>query len=313
VVLLSGESGEAVLQEMGRRVCAARGLDPAGLDVHWSFRLPRMANILDRDRLAAGLKEVGAEVLILDPLYLCLLAGVDARGCEASNLFDMGPLLLGAARACLDVGCTPLLCHHAGDAKARARGSEPMDLGDLAFAGIQEFSRQWLLLNRRDPFDPDAGSSRLWLSAGGAAGQSGCWAVDVEEGVLRDDFAGRRWETAVTPRGELAEAEGAARSRERDERAAAKDRSDDAAVLAAIDRLTDARRPTTRRQVRDATPLNSERFGKAVERLRADGLVEECEEEVAIGSGAKRRFPTLNRTIGTNGTVPMVFPDGPDG
>ena len=97
VVMISGESGEAVLQETGRRICAARGIDPATLDVHWSFRLPKVASVLDRDALALGLQQLGAGVVIIDPLYLCLLAGMDARDVEAGNLFHMGPLLLDLA------------------------------------------------------------------------------------------------------------------------------------------------------------------------------------------------------------------------
>ena len=102
-------------------------MNPATLGVYWSFRLPHVANVLDRDRLSAGLREVRADVVVIDPLYLCLLAGADARGVEAGNLFHMGPLLLGVARASLDAGCTPLLCHHAADQKARMRGKEPLE------------------------------------------------------------------------------------------------------------------------------------------------------------------------------------------
>ena len=122
VVMISGESGESTLQETGRRICRAGGIDPATVDVRWSVRLPQLANPVDCDRLGGGLKAIGAEVVIVDPLYLCLLAGLDSRSVEAGNLFQMGPLLASVARTCLDGGATPILAHHAAGQKARTGG-----------------------------------------------------------------------------------------------------------------------------------------------------------------------------------------------
>src|SRR5262249_16224952 len=97
VAVISGESGEHALQQTAMRVAQARGKTLEDADVIWGFRLPQLANPTHSAALQAGLKAHGAEVLILDPLYLCLLAGTDL---QASNLFDMGPLLLGIAELC---------------------------------------------------------------------------------------------------------------------------------------------------------------------------------------------------------------------
>ena len=67
----------------------------------------------------------------------------------------------------------------------------------LAIAGIAEFARQWILLNRRAPFVPDSGRHELRLNVGGSAGHSGSWDVTINEGRLKSDFSGRIWEVQV--------------------------------------------------------------------------------------------------------------------
>jgi hypothetical protein len=322
VAFISGESGEAVLQDCGRRICAVRGVDPHGLDVHWNFRLPQLANVLDRRELSDGLKRIEAAVVIIDPRYLALLAGVDAGGMEAGNLFHMGPLLASTARACLDAGATPVLSHHA---RKTLTSNEPMELDDLAFAGIQEFARQWLLINRRAAFDPETGASKLWLSAGGSAGQSGLWAVDVDEGTLRDDFRGRQWEVAVRTAGEERDGVSSAVEDSKARKRAEQVKADGTAVLKALDALAPAGASGVR-ELRAAANFSGDRMTRAILGLVAEGVAQKVPVVVAIGVGhkAKRTVEGLQRTAGdpagtngTNGTerlslgpVPMVPTNG---
>lgn len=196
VGFFSGESGEATIQETARRVCESKGVDPESLDnIVWGFMLPQLSNAEHLAELARVIRENRLEVVIIDPLYLCLLAGVGGKQLDPANLYQMGPVFAAVAKTCLDAGATPCLVHHFR--KARESPYEVPELEDLAFAGIQEFARQWVLLGRRKKYEPGTGRHELWLTVGGSSGHTGEWAVDVEEGVMGDDFGGRRWEVSV--------------------------------------------------------------------------------------------------------------------
>jgi hypothetical protein len=112
VCVLSGESGQATLQSLARRVAASKGLRLANLDILWGFTLPQLADPLQVDVLRESVEVNKIGLLLFDPLYLALLAGQGPGGLSASNLYQMGPLLLSVAQACLAAGCTPVLFHH---------------------------------------------------------------------------------------------------------------------------------------------------------------------------------------------------------
>jgi AAA domain len=171
VCIISRESGGHTLQETARRICAAKGVKLADANVLWDFDLPHLADARHVEELRDGIETHDIEVLILDPLYLCLLAGDTGKSLEASNPFQMGPLFRRLAQKLLSVGCDPILLHHA---QKHAPVGKPLDLDQLAYAGVTEFARQWLLLNRQEAFDPSSpGSHKLWLSVGGSSGQCG--------------------------------------------------------------------------------------------------------------------------------------------
>jgi replicative DNA helicase len=207
VAFISGESGEATIQETAIRVCRAKGLELEDADAMWNFKLPRLSKESDLDRLRAYLRDKGIQVVIIDPLYLCLTRR--GSGTSTTNLFDVGPLLHQVAQICREAGATLILIHHTRQAKAATKGGigRPAELTDIAFAGIGEFGRQWLVLSRRRAFRPGSGEHQLWLSAGGSAGQSGLWELDIEEGKLQTDFSGREWKVTVREHNENAQAE----------------------------------------------------------------------------------------------------------
>jgi replicative DNA helicase len=222
VAVLSGESGQITIRETALRVAGSKGVKLAACDVLWGFELPRLGVEEDLTALSAGLRDNGVQVVFIDPTYLCLLAGTPDL--QANNMFQVGPLLLRVAKNCLEAGTTLVLVHHTTKPAGvlRMRAGEPLELEDLAYAGFQEFARQWLLVNRREKYEPGSGKHRLWLNIGGSAGHSGCWGVDVEEGQLDDNFGGRRWLVQVRSVDEAVQAVAQQKERAKDGRRKAK-------------------------------------------------------------------------------------------
>src|SRR5262249_58176749 len=89
VLLLSGEADEANLYDRLRRICQARGVGHADVNDHLfahTGRLPQMGSPADLNGLAEAIRRYEADVVILDCLYLAL-----GSGCDASNMFEVGP------------------------------------------------------------------------------------------------------------------------------------------------------------------------------------------------------------------------------
>jgi hypothetical protein len=264
VLVLSGESGQATIQETARRVASAMGTSlPDQADyLLWGFRLPQLSRAEHLVALGRAIRERKVDVAIVDPLYLCLIGG-DVE-VSAANMFQMGPLLVAVAQTCLDAGATPVLCHHFR--QNRDDPHRPPELEDLAFAGVQEFARQWLLLARRTPYEHGTGRHELWLNAGGSAGHGGAWAVNIDEGVVDDEFSGRFWEVDVQAAGvarDAASAErDAARRKAKDEAARQRIETDATAVA---QHLRD-HGPKTARGIRDGLGWGAPRAAQAIAR-----------------------------------------------
>jgi replicative DNA helicase len=289
---ISGESGGGTIRETALRIAASKGIELADADVLWDLRLPRLGNDAELAELVRGIKAKGVKVLIIDPLYLSLLP--EAGGADAANLYQMGPLLCRVGKACLDAGVTPILAHHAK--KNRLNNYDPLDLDDLAFSGIAEYSRQWLLVNRASSYDADK-PHRLHLVAGGSVGHGGLWTLSIDEGKLDENFQGRVWNVEVLTASESRDNKAVQQAMKERE----KEVADEAKLLGTLDSIDPDRVGVSYTHAREVSGL-ARRMPATLERLKTQNLLEEIKDfRTLSGRPARgiRRSP--KETSGTSG------------
>ena len=202
VAVWSGESGPASLRRLAIRIADARGVDLQDASLLWSFSLPKLSADDDLRWLGKVITDNKLEVVIIDPLYLSLLDAESAG--MAGNVFAMGAKLIPLSEIGQRTGCTIIVLHHFRKGGQADREAEPAGLEMLAQAGVAEWARQWILLQRRSPYQCD-GKHQLWMRAGGSAGHAGLWALDIDEGTLGEGAFdgstsedGRRWDVSLS-------------------------------------------------------------------------------------------------------------------
>ncbi|VTT99075.1 Uncharacterized protein OS=Planctomyces maris DSM 8797 GN=PM8797T_31408 PE=4 SV=1: AAA_25 [Gemmataceae bacterium] len=288
VVIVSGESGEHTLQETANRVCKAKGLDLAALNdnLGWCFTLPTFSDLGVMAEFAGALAGLKAEVVIIDPVYLAL-GNVDAK-----NMFEAGAAFRVVAEVLLKTGCTPLLVHHAN---RQLQVGEPMELTHLAYSGLDQFARQFVLLNRRERYKGD-GTHDLWATIGGSAGHGGLWSIHAEEGVVDEHFRGRKWDVTVQTRAEVqgeheAERESASREKVRKKRLA-----EETEILNAIDaEVQSGEAAATEGRIRARCSYGQAKVKQIITDLLDTGHVVEVPFKKAIGNNAKRDITGYKR------------------
>ncbi len=296
VALISGESGRAVIQANAKRVCESKGVSyEAAGEVSWGFALPALTNAEHLAVLRKAIQDGGFKALMIDPLYMCLLAGnveIDPK-----SMYAMGPVLDIVARTCLDEGCTPIVCHHF--VKRREDPFGPATLEDLAFSGVGQFVRQWMLLSRRERYDPERGVHKFTFTYGGSAGHAGEVHLDVDTGQITEDLDhGRKWSVQVSTSSEGR----AVREQQEREKREAKDATKvllaeqraEQALLANVGKIVEAIRGMTKGdqvatvgRIRDQANLNSEKARAAVARAETDGRIESYSAKVSNGKGER--------------------------
>jgi hypothetical protein len=166
-----------------------------------------------------------------------------------------------------------VLLHHFRKGGA-VDGENPAALEELAQSGVAEWARQWLLLQRRSPYQGD-GVHSLWLRCGGSAGHSSLWGVAIDEGLIDPDtFSGRRWEVSVNPAADArkeAERDREQRKAAEQERREGKQRDD---LLEALKNFPDGE---TAKVLRDESGVkNLPNFNKAMKWLLQEGRAIKC-------------------------------------
>jgi replicative DNA helicase len=296
VALVSGESGRRTIQATANDILLARGLTVQDLgNVFWSFALPQLAKDEYLDVIRRTINQHKLEYIAFDPLYMMLMAR--EAGVDVSNMFDMGPLLDKIARACLEEGCTPDIAHHFP--KRRDDPFAPPELPDLAYAGVGQYVRQWLLLAPRERFDPETGLFKLHLIYGGSAGHCGQYALDIERGKLDADADRRCWRVTVSGASEARTAQWNRQKTERQRQAeerkrdkeAEEDREDTKLVADLVKALKKAPgRQMTRREVREVVGVGDVRAGRILARAEQKGVVYRVESLTRTG---KSRSPQV--------------------
>lgn len=301
VVLLSGESGNFTLQQTARRIAETRGRSLSEARVWWGFNLPQLAQADHLAELAKNIREHGIKVAIIDPAYLCLLAG-DTNSNITANVFAMGRLLRGLTDIGRDTGCTLIIAHHTRKSDRLKPFGVP-DLEDLSGSGFAEWARQWILLNRREPFQAGTGEHRLWLNVGGSAGHSGTWALDISEGTIDERGGGRTWCVSIVTASDAIQVarDSKEQNREREKQEKAKRDAD-----RIRDVLRKASEPLAKTKLRDTSGINSGQFNAAFSILVENHEVESVEFK---GANKKTYIGFVLKTSATG--QPDKQPDSP--
>lgn len=288
VAFVSGESGRPTLQETARRICRSKGFELKSLSdtLNLSFACPTLSDPKVMTEFAEKLAKTRPDVVFLDPFYLTLGA-IDPR-----NMFEVGACLLVAMQILGANGATVILIHHANRTLAPGQA---MELTNLAYSGVEQFSRQWLLLSRDTPYQDD-GRHDITIRAGGSAGHGGRWAVRVEEGVRGPSFGTRKWEVTVASPDAAKVDHAAEKERLKLEGRRQKLQEEQRLVLEAIDGEVDAAQPgANAARIKSRTGFSGTKVKDVLERLLELGMIEEVQFEKPSGNGAMKSVTGYRR------------------
>lgn len=184
VLFLSAESGMAAIRCTARRICKSRGLRLSELPISFGDWVPFAKDKLQLAGLRYHLNRHQPQVAFIDPVYQVL------DGEDQASVGKMGQQLALVCDQVREFMATPVLIHHATRTSTRVINRQPLEISDLTGAGVAEYFRQWILINRREQWT--AGNAHeLWLSSGGSAGHASQWALSIDE--RREDDRPTDW------------------------------------------------------------------------------------------------------------------------
>lgn len=175
----SAESGKATTK---KTICAlAQMLD---IELHeldgwitFDWWVPKSSNLEMMAYFSHCVRSCGATVSIIDPLYQTL-------DDQQASVIANGQQLASLGQQILKTGALPIMLDHTKRSSENTKNYQPLQLEDVSGAGKAEFFRQWVLLGRRERFEPGSDGThqhKLWLTLGGSAGHASQWALDITE------------------------------------------------------------------------------------------------------------------------------------
>lgn len=184
--IISGESGAATLEETFGRIAATKGVDWHEVrTLHVSTEVPRLLTLQGVKSVRRFIERHDLRQLFVDPTYLAF------AGVEDSQLSKMAEVL-GPLNDIIDeTGCGITLVHHNRKTTPSPYGEPTLE--EITGAGLAQWARWWLLLNKRREWCPTEGRHWLWFCSGSSAGFGSRQWLNIREGQ-RSDPGGRVWE-----------------------------------------------------------------------------------------------------------------------
>ena len=275
VGVFSFESGAPTIRDAFSRIAKSKGLTPdemQDLPISWQFdNRPILSCAKHIDAMGELATKLGWKLIFVDPLYLTLFGPGDAP--KSGDLFAMGQALAPLGDLARNTGAAVYVCHH-----FRKTGildnEEPAGLEELSMSGVGEFTRQWILLQRRTPYAND-GHHELWARIGGSSGHAGLYGVTIDEGTFEPGgFDGRRWAVEVQ---RVADVRAEVKKQRESKRAEEAERREDEHRRRLTEALRQFPNGETAKTIRLAAGLNPDNFGKAITTLLQIGVAGACE------------------------------------
>jgi len=129
-------------------------------------------------------------------------------------------------------------------------------------------------------------------------GQSGQWALDIDEGTLGDDFTGRKWDVSLMTASQCHEAQSQADSERRTYAQVEKDKADEAKFLIELDRLDSDRRGVSKAKLKAVVGFGTDKMIRIETRLIDEGIIETVPGfQVETPNGGKKSAVGFRRAV----------------
>jgi hypothetical protein len=285
VVYFSGELEKDKIDERIARICRAKGVDPSDAMKRITVinGMPYPADEFSMNQLRDLLARKVPTVVVIDALYRCINQTETGEGAGV-NMTDktaVARVLENLEAVCRGHNATLVILDHLK--KETWQGVWP-DFRHISGAGIGEYIRQWVLVNRKGEYVQGSGHHDLMLRIGSDSNTGRDVRVEIDEGPGLD-----RWEVSVTPRQVKKTAAGQEEGEQAGEAAqlavfTSADQGDDQkamnAIVAAIPALAGANGVAGREKVRKTVnerhglKLTPPKMVRLVQRLAKDGRIE---------------------------------------